>query len=187
MPGPEISLANRGAGTVDHRIRRGLIGRGKTDAAEFIACRACSALHCAGGGSASGAAARRSVRAAISACFSARRCNCQTPRPTNSATIDKRENAKAGDAAAVLRNSRSFRLAIDQPAFRGLVMELQRDQQRLHRAQRQQRGRQGSAAATDAACTQNGGWYLTSTISAQPTTMAPAIMMMKTPGRRRHR
>src|SRR5260221_8153873 len=32
------------------------------------------------------------------------------------------------------------------------------------------------------ACSQNGGWYFTSTIRAQATTMAPAIMMMKTAG-----
>src|SRR5258705_13994810 len=44
--------------------------------------------------------------------------------------------------SAAVPSSRSFRLAIDQPAFRGLVMVLQRDQKRLHRAQRQKRGRQ---------------------------------------------
>ena len=33
-----------------------------------------------------------------------------------------------------------------------------------------------------AACSQNGGWYLTSTISAAATTMAPASMMMKIAG-----
>ena len=38
-------------------------------------------------GSDPGAATSRSVKAAINACFSARRCNCQTARPTNSKTI----------------------------------------------------------------------------------------------------
>src|SRR5262245_55978147 len=33
-----------------------------------------------------------------------------------------------------------------------------------------------------AAWSQSGGWYLTSTISAAPTTIAPAIMMMKIAG-----
>ena len=32
------------------------------------------------------------------------------------------------------------------------------------------------------ACSQYGGWYLTSTTSAQPTTIAPASMMMKIAG-----
>src|ERR1700752_2771187 len=32
------------------------------------------------------------------------------------------------------------------------------------------------------ACSQNGGWYLISTISAAPTTIAPAIMIMKIAG-----
>ena len=32
------------------------------------------------------------------------------------------------------------------------------------------------------ACTQNGGWYFTSTISALPTTIAPANRMMNTAG-----
>ena len=102
-----------------------------------------SALHCGGGGSASGAAASRSVSAAISACFSTRRCNCQTPRPTKHRDHDA--SVKMPKPATRRRLPESCdhfgSRSISRPG-RGLVMELQRDQQRLHRAQRQQRGRE---------------------------------------------
>ena len=45
------------------------------------------AFHCDGEGSASGAAASRSVNALIKACFSNRRCSCQRPREVNIATM----------------------------------------------------------------------------------------------------
>src|SRR6516164_6985348 len=48
---------------------------------------ALNAFHCEGGGSASGSTARRSVNAAIKACFSTRRCSCHRPRVVNTATI----------------------------------------------------------------------------------------------------
>src|SRR5207344_1670143 len=111
--------------------------------------------------------ASRSVRAAINACFSTRRCNCQTPSPTQTATIasvktpkpmpcfrsssviaavsfgDKRDTGKYAlfGRHAAIPLSLSFRPAVDQPARRGLVVELERNQECLHRAQRQQRGR----------------------------------------------
>ena len=116
-----------------------------------------SALHCEACGSARGAAARRSVRAAISACFSTRRCNCHSPRPTHSATIASEKTPKPATPRRVA-DRRSFRLAVDQPAGRRLVVELQRDQQRLHR-------RIGNSVVArisgsqSAACSQNGGWY----------------------------
>ncbi len=91
-------VAHGGAGAVDHGIG-GSIGRRKLDAAEFVAGRRRARSIARGRGNAAGGAASRSVKAAISACFSARRCNCHTPRPTHSATIASVNHGKAGDAA----------------------------------------------------------------------------------------
>ena len=75
-----------------------------------------SAFHCAGGRQQhSGTAASRSLSAAISACFSTRRCNCQIPRAAKAATIASVKMAKPA-APRRRERRRSFRLAIDQPA-----------------------------------------------------------------------
>ncbi len=74
------------------------------------------------------------------------------------------------------------RSSLDQPPLGRLVVILQGDQQRPSSTAAAASVVTRISGPHSTACTQNGGWYLISTISAEPTTMKPAIMMMNTGG-----
>src|ERR1700754_964682 len=173
-------VADRGAGTVDHLILTGLISRGKPHATEFIP--------------------RRRQRAPLRGWRQrSRRCGeafgqlrdqrmllgpaLQLPDPEadQQRQRQERENSKAGDAAPSCgdfghHGSRS----ISRPSA-----ALWWNCSAINSAFIERSGSSVIARISGsqrAACSQNGGWYFISTISAQATTMAPAIMMMNTAG-----
>ena len=163
------------------RPGRGCIGRRKADAAEFVVGRRQRAPL-----RGRRQRRRRAPRAVRSGPRSARasRPGAATARPRDRRTAPPSTSVKTpkpaalrrcADAAVISARGRSAGRArpCDGTAARSAATS--------SRAAATAWSRE-SAAATAAACTQNGGWYLTSTISAQATTMAPAIMMMKIAG-----
>ena len=136
-----------------------------------------------GGGSATGASLSRRSSVAISASFQALRSSCQVPSPSR--TTKRRERAQrpatSMPALAALRGAVTARPAIE----RGLR---RRGGDIAGRSSGPSSGAAAAASSTrisgshSTACTQSGGSYLNSTISAQPTTMKPAMRMTNTAG-----